>query len=100
MTDPMDKSVQQINTVSYVFSKEQHGTSVECVVVPEYGTQVSAKKLVDLGYGSTEETKFSSTIVGIIVGVVAFLLVIIAILVVYIVRIKWRKHGGNYERHE
>ncbi len=91
--DPIDNSLIQTNIVSLVLRRDQHGKTVECIVVPEYGKKVSTKKLIDFGYSSTEKAKLSMTLVGIIVGVVVIFLVILVVLVTYIVRLKRRKNN-------
>ena len=48
--NPLDESLKQISTLSYVFKKHDHGKTVECVVVPEYGEQVSAADSINLGF--------------------------------------------------
>ncbi len=99
--DPTDKSLEQINTVSYVFKTEQHGQTVECVFEPQYGTKVSAIRPVYIDFvdvvvrppenGDDDNVWISGHMVWIIVGVVVFFLVIVTLLVAYIVRIKLRK---------
>ncbi len=49
--DPSDQSLSQVNEISSQFSKDQQGNTAQCVVVPQYGNQVSASFSVDLGYG-------------------------------------------------
>ncbi len=93
--DPTDKSLKQINTVSHTLAGNKQGVAIECVVVPTYGTQVSAKRFFDFGDSSTGKSTFNPTLVGSIVGVVVLLLVIVAVLVAYIVRIRKKRSSDG-----
>ena len=73
--NPDDHSIRQTNEVSYLFTKDQQGDTVHCVVVPQYGNQLTASTVVDLGYGA-------SSPVGVIAGASAGGVVLCVIAVV------------------